>query len=506
MELNVSFAQTFSELSSIVNEIENLNSVYSLLIWDQSTYLPENGFPARGKQMAVVGKIIHEKLTNPKIGELLDKLNSHSKDIYENAYARRYIELVGRNYYKAIKIPANFVEQMIEHQSVCYDVWVKAKETNNFKLVEPYLEKTLHLSKEYSNFFDYKHIADPLIEQSDYGFDTFHIKKIFNELKSELVPFVKQVIDTSKEKSSLLQQKFAVPMQEKFSHNVLTKMGFDFTRGRLDKTIHPFMIALGHGDVRITTRYDENNFTDSLFSTIHEMGHAFYEQGVNKDFDGSPLFGGISSAVHESQSRLWENIVGRSYEFWEYFYPALVEYFPTQFNGITLSEFYAEINRVEPSLIRTESDELTYNLHVLIRFQLELDLLENNIKIKDLPEAWNTLYKENLGITVPTDALGCLQDVHWYGGMLGGQFQGYTLGNIMSAQFFAAAKDAHPTLAKEIQVGRFGTLKAWLTDNLYQHGKMFDSLDILKMATKSNLTIAPYMNYLKNKFPIKNLT
>lgn len=502
----MSFAQDFTSLSEIIGEIENLNAVNSLLAWDQNTYLPEQGFLSRGKQMATVGKIIHEKLTSPKVGELLERLKAQQNLEADNNFKSRYITLVERNYIKAQKIPAKYIQKLVEHQSATYNVWVKAKETNNFKIVQPYLEKTLEYSREYANFFNYKHIADPLIAESDYGFDTETVRKIFNDLKIELVPFVKKVLDISQSKNIFSNEKFSVSLQEKLNSELLNKFGFDFSRGRLDKTAHPFMIGMSHGDVRITTRYDENNLYDSLFSSVHEMGHAFYEMGIAKEFEGTPLFGGISSAVHESQSRLWENIVARSYEFWQYFYPTLKIYFPEQLNSVSLSSFYEQINKVERSFIRTESDELTYNLHVLIRFQLELDLLEDKLKISDLPSAWNALYKENLGLSVPNDTMGCLQDVHWFCGMIGGQFQGYTLGNIMSAQIFAAAQNALPNLAHEIKAGQFLPLRNWLIENVYQHGKMYDSLELLEKATNENLTSQPYMNYLKKKFPIKNLT
>ncbi|MGY3804738.1 carboxypeptidase M32 [Pigmentibacter ruber] len=501
----MNFDQAFQKLTNIIEEIEHLNSISKLLHWDQSTYLPDDGFSARGKQMATIGKIIHDKFTNPYIGDLLQQLKDKSTILNNNSYMSRFVSVIERNYNKAIKIPASFVATLAEHQSVSYENWMKAKETNNFKLIQPYLEKTLELSKEYSSFFSYDHIADPLISESDYGFNTENIKLVFNELKKELVPFVKSVLDNPQNNNDILTKQFPISRQEEFNHFVLKKLNFDFNRGRLDKTAHPFMINLSYGDIRITTRYDEYNFTDSLFSTIHEMGHAFYEMGIAKKLEGSLLYEGTSSSVHESQSRLWENIVGRSYEFWEFFYPTLVEYFPEQLKSVSLESFYAQINKVERSFIRTEADELTYNLHVLIRFQLEIDMLENKLKVADLPEAWNALYKENLSVTVPNNTLGCLQDVHWYAGMIGGQFQGYTLGNIMSAQFFAAAKKALPNLAQDIKHGQFLPLRSWLTDNLYQYGKMYDSQEILEKSTSEKLTIKHYMSYLKNKFPIKTL-
>jgi carboxypeptidase Taq len=286
----------------------------------------------------------------------------------------------------------------------------------------------------------------------------------------------------------------------KFAESIVRQLGYDFNRGRIDKTHHPFMTKFSLGDVRITTRVKENFLGETLFSNIHEAGHAMYEQGIDMTYEATPLGGGTSSGVHESQSRTWENIIGRSREFWEYFFPKIQAEFPEQLKNISPEQFYRGINKVESSLIRTDADEVTYNLHVMLRFDLELEMLEGKLSIRDLPEAWNTRFEKDFGINPPDDQDGVLQDVHWYGGFIGGAFQGYTLGNILSAQFYSAALKSHPEIPDEMKQGKFSSLHGWLKENLYRHGRKFTAPEVVERATGSPLTIAPYIQYLKTKY------
>jgi len=285
-----------------------------------------------------------------------------------------------------------------------------------------------------------------------------------------------------------------------FGLEVIKRYGYDLQRGREDKAPHPLTISFSIGDVRITTRVREDYLGDALFSTLHEAGHGMYEQGIDPSLDGTPLASGTSSGVHESQSRLWENVVGRSRGFWEYYYPRLQEYFPEQLKSVSLDAFYRAINKVRPSLIRVDADEVTYNLHVMIRFDLELALLEGNLAVKDLPDAWRARYEADLGVTPPGDRDGVMQDIHWYFGTVGGMFQGYTLGNILSAQFYAAALNARPEIVDEIAQGRFEMLHGWLKDNIYRHGRKFTANEIVERATGGPLTIEPYVRYLWTKY------
>ncbi|KAB8033350.1 carboxypeptidase M32 [Fluviispira multicolorata] len=496
-------AECFKKLSDLICEVTEMRSISNLLHWDQNTYMPIQGAKGRGRQVATLGKITHEKFTSVEIGKLLEQLEGYENQIPYHSFESSFLRLVRREFQLATQVPAKFISEMLNHFSACYNTWIKARAENNFKLIQSMLEKSIEFSIQYADFFPHKHISDPLIAEFDYGFSAASVQEIFTKLRVELLPFVKEVLNQEQENHDFLNKKYPKDLQKEIVERILKEIGYDMSRGRVDVTYHPFMLSLSHGDVRITTRYDEDNFTDSLLSTIHEAGHAFYELGNAESLDGSILFGGTSAGIHESQSRLWENMVGRSFSFWEFFYPTLQKTFSDQLNNVSVQQFYAGINKVTPSLIRTEADELTYNLHVMIRCDLETQMLEGNLKVKDLPEAWNARYLSDLGIKVTNDVNGCLQDVHWFSGLVGGSFQGYTLGNIMSAQFYDAAHAALPNLKSEMKAGNFVNLKNWLTENIHCHGKKFTGLEVLKMATKSELNIANYMNYLKKKFPIK---
>ncbi len=357
------------------------------------------------------------------------------------------------------------------------------------------------MSRQLANFFPgYDHIADPLIDFSDYGMRAASVRALFAELRAQLVPIVQAITAQPPADDACLHRHFPEARQLEAGATVIARFGYDFKRGRQDKTLHPYCTRFSVGDVRITTRVDENDLGNALFSTLHESGHAIYEQGIRPELEGTPLAHGTSSGIHESQSRLWENLVGRSRGFWQFFYPQLQRSFPEQLGAVTLETFYRAINKVQRSLIRTDADEVTYNLHVITRFDLELELLEGRLAVRDLPEAWRERYQANLGIAPPDDRDGVLQDVHWYAGAIGGAFQGYTLGNITSAQFFEAATRAQPTIPSEIAQGQFATLHGWLKEQIYQHGAKFTAAEIVERATGGPLTIEPYIRYLKTKY------
>ncbi len=489
------------ELKTRLSEINDIESAASLLYWDQATYMPPGGAAARGRQLATLRHIAHTKFTDPAIGQLLEDLSSYERSLPPDSDEASLIRVTRRDYERAVKIPADFTARFSQHSTETYEVWAKARSANDFAAVQPYLEKTLELSRELANFFPgYEHIADPLIAEADYGMKATSVRELFAELRQQLVPIVEAISAQPVTDASCLHQHFPEAEQIAFSLKVIEKLGYDFQRGRQDKTLHPFMTKFSTGDVRITTRIRENDLNEGLFSTIHETGHALYEQGVNRDFEATPLAGGTSSGVHESQSRLWENMVGRSRPFWKFFYPQLQAQFPQQLGDVSLETFYRAINKVERSLIRTDADEVTYNLHVMIRFDLELQLLEGTLAVRDLPQAWNERYRSDLGIVPPNDSNGVLQDVHWYGGAIGGMFQGYTLGNLMSAQFFQAALQFHPHISTEIEQGNFDTLHNWLKTNIYQHGRKYTAAEIVELATGKALSIEPFISYIQQKF------
>jgi carboxypeptidase Taq len=491
----------FLTLKSLLAEINDIHSASALLYWDQATYMPPRGAAARGRQLATLKQIAHHKFTDGTIAELLNDLATYAADLPYNSDEASLWRLVRRSCDRASKIPTHFTARSSHLRSECYQVWAQARPANDFALVQPYLEKMLDMSREYSSFFpEAEHIADPHIESSDYGMSATLIQSVFAELRQQLVPLVQSILERPQIGDACLHQHYPEAEQLAFTYKVLTQMGYDLERGRQDKTLHPFMTNFSIDDVRITTRVYENELSQGLFSTIHEMGHAFYELGNAPEFEGTPLAGGISSGVHESQSRLWENLVGRSRSFWQYFYPQLQAAFPAQLGKVSVEEFYRAINKVSRSLIRTDADEVTYNLHVMIRFDLELALLEGKLAVRDLPEAWNERYRSDLGITPSSDREGVLQDVHWYTGQIGGMFQGYTLGNLMSAQFYQAALSAHPTIPLQMEHGNFTTLHTWLKDNIYCHGRKFTAAEMIERVTGTPLSTKPLMQYLRQKY------
>jgi len=489
------------ELKNRLLEIDDLNSAGAVLHWDQATYMPSGGAPARARQIATLGRLAHEKFTDPAIGKLLEELRRFEEGESYDSDDAGLIRVTRRNYEKAVKVPPSFTEEFNKHASALYQVWTKARPANDFPTVQSSLEKTLVLSRQLADFFPgYEHIADPLIDFADYGMKVSTVRTLFEELREELVPIVKAITEQPIADDSCLHKNYSEADQVAFAVDVIKRFGYDFERGRQDKTHPPFMPKFSLGDVRITTRVKENDLSEFMFSTMHEAGHALYEQGISVDFEGTPLADGTSSGVHESQSRLWENLVGRSKGFWQFFYPKLQKVFPEQLKSVPLDTFYRAINKVQCSLIRTDADEVTYNLHVMIRFELELDMLEGRLAVAGLAEAWRERYKANLGIDPPDDRDGVLQDIHWFGGAIGGAFQGYTLGNILTAQFFEAALKAHPEISAEIEKGEFGTLHNWLKENIYQHGSKYTASELVERVTGGPLSIQPYIRYLKKKY------
>jgi carboxypeptidase Taq len=489
------------ELKRRLQEVYDLDMSASLLSWDQATYMPPGGGPARGRQMALLKRLRQEKFTDPAIGKLLDQLQPYAESLSYDSDDASLIRVTRRLYEKELRVPPSLIQEFGIHQAATFQSWMVARPQNDFKKMVPYLERTVDFSRKIANCYPaYEHIADPLIDRSDYGMKASSVKVIFSALRLQLLPIVQAISSQPPADDACLRRTFPKQAQWDFGMKVIARLGYDFKHGRQDLTHHPFTTKFSLGDVRITTRLDEKNLADALFSTIHESGHGMYEQGINPAYEGTPLARGTSSGVHESQSRLWENVVGRSRPFWQYFYPHLQETFPSQLANVPLDTFYRAINKVEKSLIRTDSDEVTYNLHVMLRFDFELQMLEGTLAVKDLPEAWHERFKSDLGITPPDDRLGCLQDVHWYDGAVGGQFQGYTLGNIMSAMWYQQALKAHPEIPNEMEQGKFSTLHSWLEEHIYQHGRKFTAEELAQRVTGGPMRIEPYIEYLKAKY------
>jgi carboxypeptidase Taq len=489
------------ELKFRLREISDLSGAGAVLAWDQATYMPRGGALARGRQTALLNRLAHERRTHPTLGRLIDQLVPYGESLPPDSDDACLIAVTRRDFAKAIKVPASFVERASAHGAASYDAWTRARPMNDFAAMRPYLQQALELARQYAEFFaPCEHMADPFIDDMDEGMTCALVRSLFAALRQELVPIVHAICAQSDANESVRMDGFVEDWQLAFGLTVARAFGYDVERGRLDKTLHPFCTKFSAGDVRITTRVDAHDMTESLFSTLHEAGHALYEQGVAVELADTPLGWGVSAGIHESQSHLWENLVGRSLDLWQHYYPKMRDAFPDRLGDVAVETFHRAINGVNRSLIRTEADEVTYNLHIILRFDLELDLLEGKLAVKDLPEAWRARYQSDLGITPPDDRDGCLQDVHWYGGGLGGAFQSYTIGNVLSAQFHAAALKAHPHIPEQIRNGEFGTLKAWLTDNLYRHGRKFKPDEIVRRATGEAMTIQPYLSYLRKKY------
>ena len=492
---------TYEELRTRLSEISDLRGAIAVLSWDQSTYMPQGGAEARGRQLATLEQLAHEKFTAPAIGVLLDELKPVEARLSSDSDERRLIAITRRDYERTLRVPASLMAEIASHSSVGYQLWSQARPANDFAMVQPHLEKTLELSRRFADCFpESVHPADPLIDLADEGMTVALVRSVFGQLREQLVPLVRTITAQPVADDACLHQTFQTDQQWNLGLQIIKQLGYDFERGRQDFTLHPFMTSFSTGDVRITTRMKDDDLGDGLFSTLHEAGHALYEQGIRRDFEATPLATGTSSGVHESQSRLWENLVGRSLGFWQYWYPRLQAVFPQQLGDVALDTFYRAINKVQTSLIRTDADEVTYNLHVMLRFDLELELLEGRLAIRDLPEAWRSRYQSDLGITPPDDRDGVLQDVHWYAGLIGGCFQGYTLGNILSAQFYAAALKAQPTIPSDITAGSYESLRNWLGENIYQHGRKYLPTELVERVTGQPIQIEPYMQYLRSKY------
>jgi carboxypeptidase Taq len=487
--------EDFTELTSRLAEHNDLISAAALLRWDQATYMPEGGTAARGRQLATLEKLAHDRLTDPALRRLLDRVRPADE------FQERLLRIARRDVERETKVPTAFVSAFANHRAELYERWTRARPANDFAAIAELLATSVEMSRQYAGFFaPYDHVIDPLVDLADPGMRAATLRALFAELRAELVPLVEAICARPAVDASCLHARFPEAEQLAFGTQIAAKFGYDAARGRQDKTHHPFMTKFSLGDVRITTRVRETDLAEALFCTLHETGHALYEQNIDPRFEATPLAEGASFGVHESQSRLWENLVGRSLAFWTGQYPSLRAAFPAQLGGVSLDAFYRAINRVGRSLIRTNADEVTYCLHVIMRFDFECQLLEGSLAVRDLPEAWRARATRDLGVTPPDDRDGCLQDVHWFDGYVGGAFQSYALGNLMSAQFFDAALRTHPSIPAEIEAGRFDTLRAWLAHNIYTHGRARSADELVRAATGSALSVAPYMSYLRTKY------
>jgi carboxypeptidase Taq len=498
--MTISAEQAYNELITTYREIAILGSCESLLGWDERTYMPRGGAEGRSRQMALLSGLVHEKFTDKKVGELLSAVEG--SDLIKNAEsdAAANVREIRREYDKQIKLPKELVEEIARITSLAQGVWAKAREKSDFSLFEPKLKEVIDLKKRQAEAYGYDtEPYDALIDDYEPYATVESISEVFAKLRAELVPLVRSIVESdNRPNMSIIENDFPESLQEEFGKEVAAAIGFDFNIGRLDVTTHPFCTTIGPGDVRITTRFNPKHLGQALFGIMHEAGHGIYEQGLLDEHFGTPLGHPISLGIHESQSRMWENLVGRSKPFWEHFYPKAIAKFPS-LKGVAFDDFFFAINNVEPSFIRVEADEVTYNLHILLRFEIERDLFRGEIKPEDLPSVWNEKFNEFFGITPKNDAEGCLQDIHWSAGLFG-YFGTYALGNLYASQFFAKAGDAMPDMQDGFKRGEFAGLKKWLNENIHCHGRRFTAAQLCDRVTGSPLSHKLMMDYLKSKF------
>ena len=490
-----------AELRERLAEIHDLERTGALLGWDQQVMMPPGGAGVRAEQLATVERIAHELLTGDETGRLLDRLEANGDGLDPDSDDAALLRIVRRDYEKARRVPAELQAEMTRAASLAMPVWVKARQEKDFSQFLPALKHNFELRRRYVECFDdYDEPYDVLLDDFEPGMKTAEVRAVFERLKAEQVPFVAEVRNSGERPVRGLE--FPLEGQKAFELKVIRTFGFDESEWRLDTAVHPFASGTASTDIRLTTRYFPDNL-DGLFGTMHETGHGLYEHGVSRDLERTPLSHGASLGFHESQSRMWENMVGRSLPYWRHFYPELQRTFPDALGGVELADWYREINWVEPSLIRVEADEATYNLHIILRFELEQELLADSIDLKELPEIWNQRMEDYLGVTPPDDAVGVLQDMHWAVGAIG-YFSTYALGNVISGQLWEQVTAAIPDLDAQFEQGEFGALAGWLQENLWRHGRKFTPRELVERITGGGLDSEPYLRYLRGKYPLAN--
>jgi carboxypeptidase Taq len=492
--------QALDHLTQEFKDIATLGSCEAILSWDEVTYMPSGGAEHRANQKALLAGMFHKKATASTIGDWLSEVES--SDIMGNGDpVSANVRELRRQYDKMVKLPESLVTEFTRVTSLAHQVWVDARKNNDFKAFLPSLEKIIDLSRQKAEAIGYtEEPYDALMDDYEPNTTSKQVEEVFTALRADLVPVLEKIMGGSKKPPvEIVERTYPVDMQKTFVEEAARAIGYNFDAGRLDITTHPFCTQIGPGDVRITTRYNENRFNDAFFGVLHEAGHGIYEQNLPKDQFGLPMGEACSLGIHESQSRMWENFVGRSHAFWEFLYPQAQRSFAAALKDTDLDDFHFAINDVRPSYIRVEADEVTYNLHIMLRFEMELALIRGDLKAADAPAAWNEKFKNYFGIDIPDDTKGCLQDVHWSAGLFG-YFPTYALGNLYAAQFFAKADAELGGLQDQFRQGSFDNLRNWLQENIHQHGRRYPAPELVQRVTGKPLSAAPLIEYLKAKF------
>lgn len=491
----------YQTLLKEVNQVHDLQKAMAVLSWDRETNMPPKGARARIDQMTTLRQLAHKLFVADEMGNLIEKAASETADLPYDSNEASLIRYLQRQYADERKLTTDYVKRASEVSGQARQAWVKARAENNFEIFRPWLEEVIALCQEQAELYGYEDEPyDALLDKYETGMSTAAVRAIFAGLETELLPLLEKVkAQADALDDSLVHQPFAIEKQQDFVRYITTAVGYDYERGHLGTVVHPFATNFARDDVRITTRWYPNFLNPALFGGLHESGHAMYEQGTHPDLYRTPLARGTSLGIHESQSRMIENIVGRSRGFWQAHFPKLQEMFPAQLGGYTAEDFYRAVNKVQPSYIRVEADELTYNFHIILRFELEQAMLNEKLPAKELPAAWNAKMDELLGIVPPTDTQGCLQDVHWTRPGFG-YFPTYALGNLYAAQFYETAVTQNPTIATDMSQGQTQSLLNWLRENIHQHGRKFTPGELIQRVTEQPLGYTAFMRYLTHKF------
>ena len=489
-----------NRLNSAIAEVVDLQRAAALLEWDEQVYMPAGGAAVHGEMVATIRKTAHQKFTADEIGRLLDTLETALPALPPDSDDHRIIAVTARDYRKAIRVPSAFVAEQALAVSAAQHAWIEARARSSFAHFQPHLERLIDLKRRYIDFFPRgAHPYDTLLDEFEPGITTADVQAMFSTLRPRQVALIRAIADRPQVDDQFLRLSYPEADMWAFGEEVISAFGFDWTRGRQDKSVHPFATGIGPDDVRITTRAVPGEPLSLFFGTAHETGHALYEQGVASAFRRSLLGDGASLGVHESQSRLWENLVARSQPFWQHFFPKLQQRFPSQLGNVTAEQFYRGINKVHRSLIRVESDEATYNLHIMLRVEMEIAMLSGDVATRDLPDLWNTRMQEYLGLVPDNDARGILQDIHWSIGAMG-YFATYTLGNLISVQLWNTIGRAHPDRDTRMAHGDFSTLLEWLRANVHQFGRKYRPQELVERITGSRIDPEPYLAYLETKY------
>ena len=493
--------RAYTELIQQIKDANLLNSCASVLAWDERTYMPRQGAAHRAEQMALLARLAHEMWTAPRVGRLLDDVEGSALVRDKESVPAVNVREIRRVHDRAMKLPKALVEELARVTSQAQGIWQEARQANDFATFLPWLEKIVALKRQEADAIGFKDSPyDALLDEYEPGATTAEIAKVFAGLREELAPLLAAIQASGrKPRRQLLEREYPVEKQQAFGQEVAAAIGFDFEAGRLDTTTHPFCSGIGPGDCRITTRYNLHHFNESFFGILHEAGHGLYEQGLNPEHACTPMGSPVSLGIHESQSRLWENQVGRGRAFWEHFFPRARKTFPEALRRVSLDDFLFAINDVRPSFIRVEADEGTYNLHIILRFELEQALLAGDLKPADVPAAWNENFRRSFQLTPPTDTQGCLQDIHWSMGGLG-YFPTYTLGNLYAAQFMERARRDLGDVDAQFRKGDFGSLKGWLNERIHRPGQRWRAPDLCQKVTGKPLSHKPLLSYLRSKY------